>query len=70
MTQPSDQRTLDDQAVILHELYQSLRRAGFTADEAISLCGWVLIGRQGALSQVRGLLDGGPHPPTTDPPGA
>lgn len=70
MPQPSDQRTLDDQAVILHELYQSLQRAGFDQDEAIALCGWVLVGRQGALNMVRGLLDGGPDSPPAPPPGA
>lgn len=70
MTQPSDQRTLDDQAVVLHELYQSLCRAGFQQDEAIALCGWVLVGRDGALNMVRRLLDGRPDSPDTPPPGA
>lgn len=70
MTQPSDQRTLDDQAVVLHELYQSLQRAGFDQSEAIALCGWVLVGRDGALNMVRRLLDGRPDSPGASPPGA
>lgn len=34
---PAPSKTLDDQAVILHEIFQSLMRAGFTEDQAIRI---------------------------------
>lgn len=43
--QPSSARTMDDDAVQLHELYTSLCRGGFTQREALYLTGLVLVRR-------------------------
>lgn len=34
---PRPSKTLDDQAVILHEIFQSLLRAGFTETQALTI---------------------------------
>lgn len=53
---PDDARTMRDDCVALHEIYVSLREAGFTEDEALCLIGYVLVGKRKALLEVRRLL--------------
>lgn len=52
-------RTMDEDAVRLHELYLSLVAGGFTEDQALYLIGHVLTGNRPALAQVRRMLGRG-----------
>lgn len=50
-------RTMDEDAVRLHELFLSLQAGGFTETQALYLVGHVMAGNRAALVEVRGLLD-------------
>lgn len=51
-------RTMNEDAVRLHELYLSLRAGGFSESQALYLVGHVMAGNRPALMEVRRLLDG------------
>lgn len=65
--EPQHARTMDDNAVALHEVFSSLRRAGFTESQALYLCAAVLTKRLGErdYDRLRRLLEG-PDPAAGD----